>query len=289
MLKIVAPIDFSDTSATAFKYACQLADRTGFDLKVVHIHDGYGSSDRLVEKKGNPEARAEVKRQMEQFIRFNADPTSFTATAGDQADDRPFIETEEHVGSPTPVLRKLSEDPSTAMIVMGGVGSGAVSRVTPLFGSVASSVTMNAACPILLVPQGAEVPDIKVASIAFNTVQDLEEVSDGCRFLRDALEPAMRFVHVRDKDAQQEEGKETELLETVLDTTFPGYPVELDLLPPGAIATRLLEYTLESSVDLLIMGHRQRGFFKKLFVGSEILPVLENSGTPLMVIPISDQ
>lgn len=289
MLKIIAPVDFSDTSATALKYACQLADRTGLDLKVVHIHDGYGNSDRLVVKKGNPEARAEAMRQMEQFVRFNADPVSFTATAGDHPDERPFIETEEFVGSPTPVLRKLSEDPTTALIVMGGVGSGAVSRVTPLFGSVASSVTMNAACPVLLVPQGADVPDIKVASIAFDTVRDLEEVSDGCRFLREGLEPTMRFVHVRDKNVQREEDKETALLETVLDTTFPGYPVELDLLPPGEVATRLLEYTLESSVDLLILGHRQRGLFKRLFVGSEILPVLEESGTPLLVVPISDQ
>ncbi len=288
MLKIIAPVDFSDTSATALKYACQLADRTGLDLKVVHIHDGYGNTDRLVVKKGNPEARAEALRQVEQFVRFNADPVSFTAMAGDVADERPFIESAEYVGTPIPILRKLSEDPTTAMIIMGGVGSGAISKVSPLFGSVASSVTMNAGCPVMLVPQGAEVPDIKIASIAFDTVRDLEEVSDGCRFLRDGLQPAMRFVHVRDHDAQKEENKETQLLETVLDTTFPGYPVELDLLPPGEIAQRLLEYTLESSVDLLILGHRKRGLFKRLFVGSEILPVLEESGTPMLVVPISE-
>lgn len=288
MLKIIAPIDFSDTSAKALKFACQLADRTGLDLKVVHIHDGYGNSDRLVAKKGNPEARAEALRQMNQFVRFNADPVSFTAMTGEQADERPFIETEEHVGSPTPVLRKLSEDPTTALIVMGGVGSGAVSRVTPLFGSIASSVTMNAGCPVILVPQGANVPDIKVAAIAFDAVHDLEQVSDGFSFLREGLEPKMRFVHVLDQDDEQEQAKETELLETVLDTTFPGYPVELDLLPPGKTALRLLEYTLTSSVDLLVMGHRKRGLFKRLFVGSEILPVLEKNGTPMLVVPISE-
>ena len=39
---------------------------------------------------------------------------------------------------------------------------------------------------------------------------------------------------------------------------------------------------------MLVMGHRDKGFFERLFFGSEIVPMLEIIDTPMLVIPISD-
>lgn len=287
MQKIIVPTDFSETSAAAVRYASYLADATGFDLKVLHIHDGYGSSDRLVEKKGNLSARMEAQRKVDEFVRFNVPPTTFIGSR-DKADTLPLVQCTEKVGSPVAEIVAASKGPDAGLIVMGGIGSGSVSTITPLFGSVARSVAMQAACPVFLIPSGYGTPEIQVISIAFEKVAPLKETSDGMAFLRKALQPRMRFVHVQAENSAAENEIETSLLNTVLDTEFPGYPVELDLIPPGNVSGALTDYTLEENVDLLVLGRRKRGFFQRLFFSSETEPMLLGSAVPVLVVPIGD-
>ncbi len=287
MNKIIVPTDFSETAAVALNYASYLADATGYDLEVLHIHDGYGETDRLVEKKGNMEARMAAQRAIDAFIRANVDPASFTGSR-DAADTLPLVKSREIVGSPADPIIEASQEEDTALIVMGGVGSGRVSTVSPLFGSVARSVAMQAACPTFLIPPGYGKPDIRVVSISFEKVEPLKETSDGMAFLRKALKPSMRFVHVEDPSASEEAKVELELLNTVLDTSWPGYPVELDMLTPGSVIGKLTDYTLEENVDLLVLGRRKRGFFKRLFLSSETAPMLVGSAIPVLVVPIGE-
>ncbi len=288
MQKIVVPTDFSETAGVALNYASYLADVTGYDLEVLHIHDGYGPTDRLVEKKGNMEARMAAQRAVDEFIRFNVDPATFTGSRDAKADTLPLVQSREIVGSPAEAIIAASKEETTALVVMGGVGSGKVSTVSPLFGSVARSVAMGAACPVFLIPPGYGKPDIRVIAISFEKVAPLKETSDRIAFLRTALKPAVRFVHVEDPDATQESKVELDLLNTVLDTTWPGYPVELDMLTPGHVTGKLTDYTLEENVDLLVLGRRKRGFFKRLFISSETAPMLIGSAVPVLVVPISD-
>lgn len=287
MPKIIVPTDFSETSASAVRYASYLADATGYDLEVLHVHDGYGNTDRLVEKKGNLSARMEAQRALDQFVRFNVPPSTFTGSR-DTGDVLPLVQCTEQVGSPVETILAAAKEAKAGLIVMGGVGSGNVSTITPLFGSVARSVAMQAACPVFLIPPGYGTPDIKVVSIAFEKVAPLKEISDGMAFLRKALKLKMRFVHVQSDNSANENEIETNLLNTVLDTEFPGYPVELDLIPPGTVSGALTDYTLKENVDLLVLGRRNRGFFKRLFLSSETAPMLQSSAVPVLVVPIAD-
>lgn len=288
MQKIIVPTDFSETSGVALNYASYLADATGYDLEVLHIHDGYGETDRLVEKKGNMEARMTAQRTLDEFIRFNIDPATFTGSRDFVADTLPLVKSREIVGSPADAIIAVAKEEDTALVVMGGVGSGRVSTVSPLFGSVARSVAMGAACPVFLIPPGYGKPDIRVVSISFEKVAPLKETCKGMDFLRNALKPTMRFVHVEDSNANEEAKVELDLLNTVLDTTWPGYPVELDVLTSGPVSGKLTDYTLEENVDLLVLGRRKRGFFKRLFISSETAPMLIGSAVPVMVVPIHD-
>lgn len=288
MQKIIVPTDFSETSAIALNYASYLADATGFDLEVLHIHDGYGETDRLVEKKGNMAARMQAQQAIDQFIRFNVDPTTFTGSRDAATDNTPLVKSREVVGSPINAIVAASKEEDVALIVMGGVGTGRVTTVTPSFGSVARSVAMQSACPVFLIPPGYGKPDIRVVSLSFEQVAPLRETSDGMEFLRKALKPEMRFVHVEDASSSQEAKVELDLLNTVMESDWPGYPVELDVLPSGSVSAKLTDYTLEENVDLLVLGRRTRGFFKRLFVSSDTAPMLSYSAVPVLVVPIQE-
>lgn len=287
MNKIIVPTDFSATAAAALRYAYFLAEATGLALEVLHVHDGYGHSESPRVRKGDMEAHMSAQRRIDEFIRFNLKVTRAVAAGGVEETDV-NISSQEIIGTPTDTLLSVSRRPDTRMIVMGGVGSGVVSTVTPFFGSVARTVAERADCPVLLVPKDYDTPTLNRASIAFDIVSALRETSKRFDFLRVALSPAMRLVHVRDFSEKAEARKEIALMEEVLNTDFPGYPVELDLLDPGVTALQLLEYAHDQDIDLLVMGRRKRSFLKRLFISSEIAPVLEHGGAPMLVIPITD-
>lgn len=286
MPNIIVPTDFSSTSADAIRYGCYLADVTGYDLKVVHVHDGYDDDKAFLVMKGSARIRSRVRERLENFVSEQADATTFTGIHDDN-DALPFIKCRELVGNAIGQLVKLSKKETTAMIVMGGVGSGVSSPVTPVFGSVAKGVVMGAECPVLLIPQNAGLPIIKHASIAFDEVSTLVQLSDKTKFLRKALSPAMHFTHVLYQDEVSEEMMELDLLHEMLNNDFPGYAVDFDMLPKGDVTNVLIDYSLEQNVDLLILGRHDRGFFMNLLVRSEIPDIVRSCGIPMLIVPLN--
>lgn len=288
MPTILVPTDFSETATTAFRFANQLAEKLDYNIEVVHIHDGHTEDERSLNKRGDLRSRAEVQGALDQFIRFNLEPQAYVADKESVATERAIRRTD-IVGTPTEKIIALSKREEIKLIVMGGVGSGRISSVSPIFGSIARSVALGADCPVLLAPLGGGVPTIKEAAIAFDDVDHLRKVDAGFAEIRNVLQPKMRFVHVQSKDKTAiGDPAEMELLKTVTNTDFPGYPIEYDALPPGKVSEQLLLYTDEQDVDLLVLGQRKLGFFKRLFIGSETSPVLAGAGIAVLVVPITD-
>ncbi len=288
MQKIIVPIDFSETSADALRFGCYLADVTGYDLEAVHIHDGYDGDEAFVIKKGSARIRGRVRERLEKFVAEHTDAQTFTGSLGADG-DLPFIKCREEVGSAIAQLVKLSKEEDTALIVMGGVGSGIPSEVTPVFGSVAKGVANQAECPVMLIPQNAGVPVINQAAIAFDEVSNLVILSDETAFLRKALATPMRFTHVMYYDETTEDMPELNVLREVLRTDFPGYAVDFDLLPPGNVTDILIDYSLERDVDLLILGRHKRSFFDRLINGSQIPEIVGSCGIPMLIVPLPSE
>jgi nucleotide-binding universal stress UspA family protein len=288
MRKIIVPIDFSITSADALRFGCHLADATGYDLEAVHVYDGYDGAREFVVTKGSARVKARVKDMVEKFVQAHADPLTFTGIK-DEDQKLPLIKTREVVGSAINEIVKQSRREDVALIVMGGVGTGLSSRVTPVFGSVARAVAMRAECPILLIPKIAGTPEISKAAIAFDEVDALNELSEKTAFLRKALSLKMSFTHVAHPNPISEEHTEIDLMRTILNNAFPDYNIDFDFLPTGDITNTLLDYTLERDVDLLIMGRHPRSYLMRLLVKSEISGLLDVSCAPILVVPLTDK
>lgn len=286
MSRIIVPIDFSSTSADALRYGCYLADVTGYDLEAVHVHDGFDGDEAIVVIKGSARVRSRVLERLEKFVAAKADVQTFTGLHAEH-DAMPFIKCREVVGKAANKLVALSKKEDTALVVMGGVGSSIRNEASPLFGSVARKVALKAACPVLLIPQGSGVPTIKTASIAFDQAFTLVQMSDKTRFLREALKPAIRFVHVMYAQALTEEIIELELMSEMINTSFPEYDASFDFLQPGNTTNQLNDYTLENDIDLLIVGNWPKGFFAELLIRSEVRDLIGVSSAPLLVIPLS--
>jgi hypothetical protein len=147
---------------------------------------------------------------------------------------------------------------------------------------------MRAECPVLLIPKIAGIPGISKAAIAFDEVAALSELSEKTAFLRKALSLKVSFTHVAHPDPVSEKHTELDLMHSILNDAFPGYDIDIKILPTGDVTNTLLDYTLERDVDLLIMGRHPRSYLMQLLVKSEISSLLNVSCAPILVVPLTD-
>jgi universal stress protein A len=138
--KILVPTDFSDGSAAALKYACQLAEALHADITVLHALEppsplGTGpefyTPPREYFARRENEARNHLDSVLspEQRQRYHAELVLRHGTAAAE------------------ILRYLYEHAAVHLVIMATHGRGGVARL--MVGSVADQIMRQAPCPVL--------------------------------------------------------------------------------------------------------------------------------------------
>lgn len=92
---------------------------------------------------------------------------------------------------------------------------------------------------------------------------------------------------VYDPTIQQERAEaETHAFERFLQARF-SQPV-LHAIRRGEPAAVIIDEAREHKADLIVLGHRRRGFVENLFVGSVASAVLKESTRPVLLFPMVD-
>lgn len=141
---ILVPVDFSETSDCALRYARALCGAFGARLHVLHVVENLVAHAWTAEVyvTALPGLLDDVAREAGSRLRAlltEEDRTRFLA--------RPAVVT----GSPYAEVIRYASDEKIDLIVMGTHGRGAVEHV--LLGSVAEKVVRKACCPVLTVRQ----------------------------------------------------------------------------------------------------------------------------------------
>jgi nucleotide-binding universal stress UspA family protein len=149
---LLVPVDFSECSKTALRYAVTFAASLGARLDVLHVWEprAHGPAGAAVAPTAahSPEtvratARAEACKQLKRFL------------LGLRIDSKQPITPRVEVGEPHEIILTLAEQGGCDLIVLGSRGRGGLSKL--LVGSVAERVLRHAICPVLLI--GASVRD----------------------------------------------------------------------------------------------------------------------------------
>jgi universal stress protein A len=141
---ILVPLDFSEASFSALRYACTLADAFGAALHLVHVTEnpyqaggylefyappvGFGSD---VER--DAASRLEAALTAEQRARYRAAVVSLTGLPARE------------------ILDYLRLHPEIDLVVMATHGRGGVARL--MLGSVTDKLVRSAPCPVLTLRQ----------------------------------------------------------------------------------------------------------------------------------------
>ena len=143
--KILFATDFSDPSENARKYACELANRTGAELHLVHVVVPLAVPAMGAPSVGyieDTEAIAASVKQSESDLEQLLAPEWRSAHR---------VVSAVVVGTPVFEILKYAKDNQISMIVMGTYGRTGLTHM--LMGSVAENIVRKAHCPVLTVHQ----------------------------------------------------------------------------------------------------------------------------------------
>ena len=276
MKKFLVPTDFSSTSRNALHYALQLAKELQAEaIEIVHVFlpETAGEADFIPPVAQLMDSRKEMLQTFVKESLKGYEPLPCPITH------------EVMVGFPGDELTQASEDYD--IIVMGTTGQSGI--LEKLFGSVSSSVSQRAHCPVLLVPHDASFQPIRHIVYASNYESADKDMVDKLAAFNAPFKAHVHFVHVkRDKDipigfTQARE----EIFRELFKTGEPAFAFDMAEVENDDIVEGLSQYAEELKADLAVMVTRHRSIWQSILHHSQTKRMALATHIPLMVLHLN--
>ena len=134
--QVLVPVDFSDCSTEALRYAAAVAAKFGAGLSVLHVVEPWHADWRMDTLAFQRRLHTEALRRLRQIV-------------ADELRGVGQVHAKLHGGHPVGTIVDFARRSKADLIIMGSHGRGGVKRA--LIGSVAERVVRHAPCPVLVV------------------------------------------------------------------------------------------------------------------------------------------
>ena len=272
MKKLIVPIDFSDCSKNALANAIKIAERMKLDLVLYHsvmVPVGFAE--------GAPVGGADYSfQELEKQSRasLNEVVTEFPLL------EQITYETAIQYGPLHEGINEMNEDGSVAMVVMGTHGASGFAKA--LIGSNAYYVMKNVACPVIALPEDADITKMTHIGIAgdFLSVPNPDLIHTVTELAR-AFYAQLHVIHIDTGDVevkgQIDVARRMEKYLKNNNHTF--HFRKFDDVEEG-----LEETAQELNIELLAMIAKHHGFFDRLRNASHTKKMVLDIPMPLMVL-----
>jgi len=260
MNTVIVPVDFSETSLNAARYAAQLlVGHYGVTILLYHHYS------KASEEQETTTTLASLKEQLSHSFAVKVD------TLNHKGDD--FIED----------LEKAVRHRKAEMVIMGITGRSPLGQV--LIGSNTLKFAETRACPVLIVPEQASYKEVKNAMLA-SDFQDVFNTTPSApiKDLLQTFRPKFHIVNVDPEhyiaisEAYQKQRSDFEEM-------FKEFNPEFYFMRLFEIDEALNMFAKEKNIDLIIAVQKQHSFFDKLFRKSGTTKKLSyQSEVPVLVV-----
>ncbi|HZU29405.1 MAG TPA: universal stress protein [Bryobacteraceae bacterium] len=262
---IVCPVDFSDLSALALRYADALARCAGATLVVVYANPF------LPPPHLNTEQVAEMERQFRRS-HAEADQSVRRFVGSILIGDAANIEIRVVEALPVEGIRAAAEDVRAGIIVVGTHGQSGVNRL--MMGSVAERLINESPLPVLTVRgSGAQLNIRRILCAVDNTGLSRRALAWACRIGR-CFGAQVIALHVREPG---EPSGIDDLRSWIPETMSAGA-----LLREGDPAAEIVSAAAEA--DLVVIGAHHRRFHGAQSIGHTTVRVVRHAPTPVMTV-----
>lgn len=266
MKTIVVPIDFSDQSIEAFRYAIKIANKFSATIHLVNGIDDAAATSIYTDVRNM--VKSVAQRKMDDLI-----DEEQASLEGDSKIEADFIRGETIYG-----ICDYAEEKKADLIVMGTQGASGLKEI--FIGSVAQGVINNSKCPVLVIPENT--PIVAPAKIAL-TLDDQELSSQAVvqpmKDLVNAFGAKLNLFHYNKAFVASDiDPRIDHYLHDVEFSFHEQYADEPDI-------TKVIdEFVSEEGIDILTMVRRKRSFWDKLFHTSVTSKEVFHSKIPVLIL-----
>lgn len=259
MTTVIVPVDFSDTSLHAAKYAAQLlVGQYGVTLLLYHSFSKPAEGERS-QKKLEALKNELMKGHIVKIETLNHQESDFVDG-----------------------LQKAVRHRKADMVIMGIRGRSALAQV--FFGSDTLKVVASKACPVLIVPENAGFSPIKNVMLTsdfrdtFNTTPSAPIKDFLSRFLPKLFVVNVNKDHYISLEAEFEKEKQE------LRQMFSDYNPEFYFMRLFDVEEAINLFAHDKKIDLIIAVQRDKSFMERIFRRSRTESLTYQSRVPILAI-----
>ncbi len=269
MKKFLVPVDFSDASINAAKYAVALSnDIPGSEIIIYHVYSRISFATLTSKDEGSRQKVSEAElNEVKSKIGEGKDNISVVAEEG------PFVEStiEYALGN------------SVDMIVMGITGSSRISQV--LMGTNTLNVIRHSECPVMIIPSEAKYTGLKKVVFA----SDFKDVARTTPFgslknILDTFHPKLNILNV-DSEHYVELTPEYKIEKEAMDEKLGAYDPQFFFLRSYDFLEGISSYVDTEEMDAIITVPRKHGLLSQLFKTSHTKKLAYHSRVPIIAVP----
>ncbi|SEB04514.1 universal stress protein [Pedobacter hartonius] len=284
MKKILVPTDFSKPAFNAAKYALHIAENIKANLEFCHAMFVPAETPLTAQVSWPMEDSTVIKKEAAMEFRLLVDRLKKERSRPEvPGDPHPVISWSTETGGVVSVVSKLADRQNVNLVVMGVSGASHLSRF--FLGSNSFDMINKAEFPVLLIPQEAEFRGIR--KIAFATdlsVKDIDIIhllaGLAAQFDAEILITHVTTERIEQKHQQKIDAFLSEITGKVNYHKIYYRDVRYKNVNSG------LNWLIENiDLDMLVMVHRQHGFFAGLIKSSHTQQLARYSSIPLLVFP----
>lgn len=284
--RIMVPVDFSDISFNACRFAITLAAKYKAEVKLIHVFynpamdispysDHYSYQIKLVESLREIEKSArENMIKLEHKLKIWCIKENLSQIR---------IITKLINGFSTDEIIEYSKTYKPAIIIMGTRG---LTRDNyKAFGRVASRVIENSLVPVLALPSGTVHTIGEIKSVLFATDLDPSDYSALNRLIQMLSPFAIKIhcVHICFLEKKPWDSVKLDELKEHLKNEYKGSDINFSNIISDNVINGLETYIKDNGIDALAVTTHKRNLLEKIFIPSVSRQIYSETGKPLLV------
>ncbi|MDD2563117.1 MAG: universal stress protein [Salinivirgaceae bacterium] len=287
--KILVPIDFSEVSLNAAKFAIKLANKYKAEVKLLHVYhlptiDMIPFSDiGSIQIDFDYSGQILQKETKERLRKAFADLKSY-AVKENLNDVQLGYSLQE--GFTAFGIVEMTKQYKPSIIIMGTRNNGFES--IELVGSVAAEVAEDVTVPILVIPEKADftrLSDIKKIIYAAH-LDDKDAFSiRKLAVLMSAFSVSIKCIYASDSENNAVNKAKMNQLKEYLDTVIKTTDIDYEILQCDKASTTFQDYIQNQKIDLFAINMRKRTIWSRIFNLSLSRQMLAKADVPILIFP----
>ncbi len=275
--KILLPTDFSEVAQNAYRHALWLASQVQADIHLLHVvsPEYEGTDIPVLAAKVNKDKVDAAEIALQSFSEAGQ------AQVKGVVEYLPRITVETDLGAPVAVIRRVLREQEADLVVIGTRSKH--NLLDKMLGSVTTGTLEFAPCPVMVIPQNAQLQAFKQAGFAVSSAKEANQYFDYASYTLSPLQFDLHLVKVFE-ETERLPNPEVEALEGLAAEQSGAVSVKAHPIVSQSVPKGLADFLEQQEIDLLIMMAPRHTILQRLFRQSRTKAMARLSQVPVLFL-----